>query len=380
MFLQEYWQKRPLLIRNAMPNYQCPISPDELAGLACEEGIESRLIMEKDGPTPWFLRYGPFTDADFQNLPETHWTLLVQECNKYLPELAQLLDHFNFIPRWRVDDVMVSFAPQYGSVGPHVDQYDVFLLQAYGKRRWQISNKPVDKDNIIPNIDLQIMQEFSPTDEWVVEPGDILYLPPGLPHYGLALEDCMTLSVGFRAPSYSDILTSFVDKKIQQMAQNEADQRYSDPDLSLQNHSGEISQAALNKVYDMLKEAVEDSDHIQRGFAQLVTLGSGTDEIPVDEIQISSEELVNRISNGDELIRSEYSRFAFINRHEHGCYLYIDGEESRFDKALLPALALLCDQSRYDSRQLLNLLEDSVFAEVVVQLINTNKLYFENDE
>jgi len=175
-------------------------------------------------------------------------------------------------------------------------------------------------------------------------------------------------------------LTNFVEKRVQLIAQNESDQRYSDPDLILQKHNGEIGQAAFNKVHDVLKEAVEDSDHIQRWFAQLVTQTSITDDIPANEIQISSEELANRISNGDVLIRSEYSRFAFINRHEHGCYLFVDGEESRFDKVLLPAIALLCDQSRYDTSQLLNHLQDPVFAELVVQLISTDKLYFENDE
>ncbi len=380
IFLQTYWQKQPLLIRNALPNYQSPISPDELAGLACEEGIESRLIVEKDGPTPWNLRYGPFTDTDFQQLPETHWTLLVQECNKYVPELAQLINQFNFIPRWRVDDVMVSFAPKHGSVGPHMDQYDVFLLQGHGTRRWQISDHPVEADNAIPNIDLCIMQDFTATDEWILEPGDILYLPPGLPHFGLALEDCMTLSIGFRAPSYNDILANVIDKKLQQMEQHKIAPRYSDPDLNIQEHSGEITPSALKKVHEILKETLEDTDHIQRWFAQLVTQTPGTDMSPAAETHITSENLFNRLSNGDTLVRSEYNRFAFINRNEMGVYLFIDGKETWFESALLPAIALLCGPSPYNSPQLLAHLKNDVFAKLVTQLIDSRKLYFENDE
>ncbi len=131
-FLQQYWQKKPLLIRQAIPDYSTPLSPDELAGLACEQEVESRLILEKDADTPWQLEHGPFTETRFSQLPATHWTLLIQKVNQLLPQLAELLDQFNFIPNWRIDDVMVSYAPEAGSVGPHVDQYDVFLLQGLG--------------------------------------------------------------------------------------------------------------------------------------------------------------------------------------------------------------------------------------------------------
>jgi len=380
LFLRKYWQKQPLLIRNALPNYRSPIGPDELAGLACEEGVESRLIMEDQGPTPWLLRHGPFIESDFLQLPETHWTLLVQECNKYVPELAQLLNQFDFIPRWRVDDVMVSFAPQHGSVGPHVDQYDVFLLQAHGTRRWQISDKTVQKDNAIPNIDLHILQEFSATDEWIVEPGDILYLPPGLAHFGLALEDCMTLSIGFRAPSYSDILANVLDNTLQELEQIDTQPRYRDPDLYLQKHCGEISQASLNKLHNILTETLEDTDRINRWFAQQVTQTSDVDAPPIVDKDVSVQELHNRLSNGDALIRSEYSRFAFINGGEKACYLFIDGEEWRFEQTLLPAIALLCDSSRYPITQLQQYLQDDVFSEFVVHLINSHKMIFENDE
>jgi len=380
LFLRKHWQKQPLLIRNALPNYQSPIDPDELAGLACEEEVESRLIIEKQGPTPWLLRHGPFIESDFQKLPDTHWTLLVQGCNKYVPELAQLLNQFDFIPRWRVDDVMVSFAPQHGSVGPHVDQYDVFLLQAFGTRRWQISNQPVAKDNAIAGIDLHIMQDFSATDEWIVEPGDILYLPPGVAHFGLALEDCMTLSIGFRAPSYTDILINIINNTTQDLEQNESEPRFNDPDLTLQKHSGEISQVTLNKVRNILRETLDDTDYINTCFAQLVTQTSDSHTPPLADSDISAQALDIRLSKGDTLIRNEYSRFAFINGSNQICNLFIDGIEWKFDQVLLPAIALLCDNSRYETLQLQKHLQDAVFSELVVNLIKTHKLVFENDQ
>ena len=134
-FLDTYWQTQPLLVRDALPDFRSPLSPQELAGLACEDGVESRIILEEGGEYPWELRQGPFASEDFLDLPETHWTLLVQEVDRLIPEVATLLDHFRFLPDWRLDDVMVSYAPRHGTVGPHVDNYDVFLLQGAGRRR-----------------------------------------------------------------------------------------------------------------------------------------------------------------------------------------------------------------------------------------------------
>lgn len=179
-FLADYWQKKPLLVRQAIPDYRSPISADELAGLACQENVESRIVLEKDRLAPWSVLHGPFYESDFSTLPDTHWTLLVQECNQHVPELALLLDSFNFIPNWRVDDIMVSYAVEHGSVGPHTDQYDVFLLQAEGTRHWKI-NRSLDKDAAyLEDTELRILNNFESEQDWILEPGDMLYLPPGV--------------------------------------------------------------------------------------------------------------------------------------------------------------------------------------------------------
>jgi len=186
-FLAEYWQKRPLLVRQAIPGFKSPLSADELAGLACEPEVESRLILEKGGSRPWQLEHGPFEEERFATLPESHWTLLVQRVNHWVPAVADLLDHFAFLPSWRLDDIMISYAADQGSVGPHTDQYDVFLLQGAGRRRWQIDASVTDESPLLDHPDLRILAQFHATDEWVLEPGDLLYLPPGLAHYGVAL-------------------------------------------------------------------------------------------------------------------------------------------------------------------------------------------------
>ena len=210
-FLRDYWQKKPLLIRNAFPGFESPIQPEDLAGLACEEAALSRIVMHDRANDRWTLRHGPFAEDEFPGMPHQDWTLLVQDVDKWDADVAAVLQAFAFLPRWRIDDIMVSFAAPGGSVGAHVDQYDVFLLQAQGHRRWQIdagSSPPLGFRN---DVELKLLREFTPTHEWLLGPGDMLYLPPGVPHHGVAEDACLTFSVGMRAPSAAELLGDFVD-------------------------------------------------------------------------------------------------------------------------------------------------------------------------
>ena len=191
-FLRDYWQKRPLLIRNAFPGFESPIAPEDLAGLACEDGVLARIVAHERAKDKWMLRHGPFPEEMFPELPDHDWTLLVQDVDKWDADIAALLPHFDFLPRWRIDDVMVSFAAPGGSVGAHVDQYDVFLLQAQGHRRWQIDDRPDPPVHYRLDTELRLLQRFEPTHEWVLGPGDMLYLPPGVPHHGVAEDACLT--------------------------------------------------------------------------------------------------------------------------------------------------------------------------------------------
>ncbi len=207
-FLRDYWQKRPLLMRAALPVDSFRLSAEELAGLACEEEFESRLIIEQaDGA--WSLRHGPFAADDFTTLPDSRWTLLVQDVDKYLPQVADLIDTFDFIPGWRIDDIMISYATDRGGVGPHADAYDVFLMQAQGRRRWRISDRTYTDADHVPGLEQRILSHFETTQEWVLDAGDVLYLPPGVAHWGTAEGDCMTYSLGFRAPSQIELASDW---------------------------------------------------------------------------------------------------------------------------------------------------------------------------
>jgi 50S ribosomal protein L16 3-hydroxylase len=258
-FLAEYWQQKPLLIRQAFPHFTNPISPDELAGIAFDVDT-ARLVIEKGGKTPWEVRHSPLRKREFNKLPETHWTLLVNDMNEIEPELQTLIEPFRFIPDWRIDDLMISYAVEGGSVGPHIDAYDVFLLQGLGKRRWQISTQAVSDDNFIPNLDLRIMREFKAEQEWIVEPGDLLYLPPNIPHYGVALEECMTYSVGFRAPSQADLLEELLGHLIELPS---AQQRFADPKRMLQPDPTIISEQDLERLTDFVMSALPQRETIK---------------------------------------------------------------------------------------------------------------------
>ena len=258
-FIRDFWQKKPCVIRNAFGDVKSPISPEELAGLACEEDVHSRLILEKDGNSPWQLRYGPFKESDFLALPDSHYSLLVSECEKWLPEFADLLESFRFLPGWRIDDVMISYAPPGGSVGPHIDEYDVFLLQIEGKRDWQFSEKRIQSPALLPDLDLAILASFKGDQQAVLEPGDMLYLPPGIAHHGVAVDACMTCSVGFRAPTATEVLESFaleIDKRELGL------QRYQDPDLETDRDTGEITSNEVKHFRQMVANLLDQPENL----------------------------------------------------------------------------------------------------------------------
>ena len=375
-FLADHWQKKPLRVKNALPGFTSPISPDELAGLACEEEVESRIVLERDGPQPWALENGPFDEDRFAHLPETHWTLLVQECNKYLPELVTLLEQFNFIPNWRIDDIMVSYAPEHGSVGPHIDQYDVFLIQGLGHRRWQISTDPVADDNVIPGIDLRIMRDFQPTDEWVLAPGDMLYLPPGVAHYGVALDDCMTFSVGFRTPTVSELLTGFLDEVASGLNDR---QRYHDPDLPLQTHPGEIAAGARTRVRRIIRDAMADDDAIDQWFGRYITESkSGQTAVPPAQ-PLSTDKFLQQLHATGALWRSEYARFSFIDDGVDEITLFVDGQAWPLSRALTKPVALLCDRREIATGDFGTALNDEQFGQLLSQLYNSGYVELPQD-
>ena len=212
LFLKEYWQKKPLLIKNAFNDFKDPITADELAGLAMEEELESRIISftEHRDDKKWQVDLGPF--EAFERYGESQWTLLVQAVNNWSKPTSELMTPFQFIPNWRLDDVMVSFSTPHGGVGPHLDQYDVFIIQGEGKRHWQVGLPDSNFQELIPHPDLKQTSAFEPIIDVITEPGDLLYIPPNHPHNGYALENSLNYSIGFQAPNNQELWSAFADK------------------------------------------------------------------------------------------------------------------------------------------------------------------------
>lgn len=264
-FLRDDWQKRPKLVRRAVPEFRSFLSREDLFSLACRDNVESRLVLERGGDHPWQVTHGPFRPRDFHRLPRSGWTLLVQNVDLHCPDGAGLLRRFSFVPNWRIDDLMVSYAPPGGSVGPHLDSYDVFLLQALGRRRWLINARDYGEEDFIPGLDLRIIGGFRARRQWLLEPGDMLYLPPGIAHHGIAETECMTYSIGFRAPSGRELAAHYLE------AQSADDRRYQDPDLRLQSHPGEIATNSLARIRALVRGAAKDNQALNRWFGCFMT-------------------------------------------------------------------------------------------------------------
>jgi 50S ribosomal protein L16 3-hydroxylase len=326
-FLRDYWQKRPLLIRNAFPDFQTPVQPEDLAGLACEEAALSRIVMHDRANDRWTVRHGPFEEDEFPGMPHQDWTLLVQDVDKWDADVAALLQHFRFLPRWRIDDVMISFAAPGGSVGAHVDQYDVFLLQAYGHRRWEIdagTNPPLD---FRPDVELKLLREFTPTHEWLLGPGDMLYLPPGVPHNGVAQDACLTFSVGMRAPSAAELLGDFVDTLA---ADADEALRYSDPDLVPSSDPNEIDVAAMNRAVEALNLLrMNDPDRLGDWFGRFMTVYRAAGEVHGGGETRSRIEIEWDLQHGATLHRHPWSRMAWRRAHRKGepARLFVSGQD-----------------------------------------------------
>ncbi|AIZ33210.1 cupin domain-containing protein [Pseudomonas parafulva] len=371
-FLRDYWQKKPLLVRQAFTDFQSPIDPDELAGLALEEEVESRLVLEH-GERPWEMRRGPFEEDTFATLPERDWTLLVQAVDQFVPEVAELLEHFRFLPSWRIDDVMISFAAPGGSVGPHFDNYDVFLLQGHGKRNWKIGQMCDSDSALIEHADLRILADFEQSDEWTLAPGDMLYLPPRLAHYGVAVDDCLTYSVGFRAPSAAEVLTHFTDFLSQFLPDEE---RYSDADAQPVSDPHQIQHDALDRLKALLAEHMGDERLLLTWFGQFMTEPRYPEQVAGETL--TEQDLLDSLERGAILIRNPSARLAW-SEVDDNLLLFASGQSRLLSGHLRALLQLICSADALHSENLSDWLEEEEGITLVCQLIQQGSLGFADE-
>jgi 50S ribosomal protein L16 3-hydroxylase len=353
-FLRDYWQQKPLLIRNAFPDLEPVVTSDELAGLSLEEEVESRLVQFKPDSSEYQLQCGPLNEETFAHLPESHWTLLVQAVDHYSPEAKALLDAFNFVPNWRIDDLMISYATPGGGVGPHYDNYDVFLIQAEGTRRWEIGDIESSESPRLPHAPVMILSEFQSQESFDLEPGDMLYLPPQVAHNGIATsEDCVTYSAGFRAPSDAEILRTVSDS-IGELLTSE--QRFTDPKRIVCQSPGEIDQASITQIEQRLKALLSDREQLEIALGALLSEPKYPDQTEQVDPKEYDDWIKGATEDGIELLpnnRLLYSDGEQFKLFCNGVQLKVDDAEVELAKQLANQSYLSADQYNLDESSLI---------------------------
>ncbi|MBL4582125.1 MAG: cupin domain-containing protein [Gammaproteobacteria bacterium] len=370
-FLAQYWQKKPVLLPKLIPNFQDSLAPEELAGLACEELVESRLITEFEAGK-WQVRHGPFEDSDFTQLPESNWTLLVQAVDQWVEDVADIKTLFNFLPSWRIDDIMISFAAQGGSVGPHYDYFDVFLLQGQGERSWKVGERCDSDVALIPSEELSLLQNFKATMEFNLTAGDALYIPPRFAHWGTATSDSLCYSIGFRAPSMAEMIEGFSDFIIKDQ---DPAQRYEDSDKQTELRGAEIKPELLEDSYRQLTERLAEKQQFASWFGCHVSQPKYPELIqPLDEA-LSSEDFAALLADGVRLTKNPSSRFAFMEASAEGCVLlFVDGAMVSFSMKQLSNIVAFCEAADIVPGTSSDLLTDPEIVELLRQLLNQGSL------
>ena len=363
-FLATYWQKKPVVIRQAFADFQDPISPDELAGLAMENEVDSRLVSQT--AEGWQVAHGPF--KDFDHLTESHWSLLVQAVNHWHPAAAELMQPFRALSDWRMDDLMISFSVPDGGVGPHLDQYDVFIIQGAGRRRWRVGNNDVVAQHS-PHPDLLQVAPFEAIIDEVLEPGDLVYIPPGFPHEGYSLENSLNYSVGFRAPSGKELLSGFADYVL---AQELGSRRYQDPGLTLRGDAASVLPEEVDNLRAMMNELVNSADFTP-WLGEFLSQSRHELDIAPPQPAYQEDEVRDALQEGTPL-----QRIGGLKVLQLGSHTFINGE--RFSRVAPDFLHLLAATTEIDSEQLLSVIEQQNVLTQLTGLINAGYWHFAGEE
>lgn len=370
IFLAQYWQKKPLLIKQAFANFEDSITADELAGLAMEGEIESRIV-SVNSKEAWQVDHGPF--EDFSQYGDTNWTLLVQAVNNWSRPTHDLLAPFAFIPSWRIDDVMVSFSTPNGGVGAHLDQYDVFIIQGSGKRRWQVGAPDSTLTTLLPHPDLKQVSSFEPIIDEITQAGDLLYIPPNHPHNGVSIENSVNFSIGFQAPSSQELWSSFADKLIDN---NLGEQRFSDPERALSQASFNITQHDKQQLKAFMLQQLDQEGFYEQFIGQYLTQGHHALEILVPVNDINEEKLNDILSEPDILFMPVSGlKAAIINDNQ--TTLYINGESFALDNSTLELAQHLAQQEPLTTQKVKSFTHCLKNTQLLTNVLNKGYWYIE---
>ncbi|MAT92816.1 MAG: cupin [Halioglobus sp.] len=345
--LARHWQREPLLVRDAVPGFTPPLSRHELAGLAMDEDIEARIVACEHGH--WQVHHGPFGESDYRRA--TPWTLLVQAVDQVDPGVAALRRMIDFIPGWRLDDVMVSYGDDGASVGPHYDHYDVFLLQGEGEKTWRLGQYCDAHTPLLPHDELRILRDFEQREEYLLRSGDLLYVPPGVAHWGIARGDSTTFSIGFRAPRVNDMVSRFAD---QLLAAMDPELFYRDAGQAPATHPGEIRRADLDRALGQLQAALDQAQD-SAWFGELVT--EPRYDCTPDGAQL--RRALQRLGGEPAAVELHAAAKLAWQADPDGILAFANGDSARFDAGVRTALERLCGDWVLDGRTLRDVLDDA---------------------
>jgi len=364
-FLAEFWQKKPTVIKGGFKDFVDPISPDELAGLAMEEEVDSRYVAQMG--EKWDVHHGPLT---FENTPEDHWSFIVQAANHWHEGAAQLVTPFRQLPNWLFDDLMISYSTPGGGVGPHIDQYDVFIIQGSGKRHWRVGPKDDNYEEELHHPALRQIKGFEPIIDEILEPGDILYIPPGFPHDGYATETAMSFSVGFRSPKKQELLSSFADFVI---ANDIGDVHYHNPSLPARSNCGAILETEYSDLEAMMRSLLDHPQQMKQWMGEYLSQNRHDLDIIASEPPWQNGETYQFLEDGEAFKRLGGLRAFYHPEKPH--VLYINGERFELPEECENAAKCLCDEEQVTRTLLDKQLDNPAFLAMLTQLINLGYWY-----
>ncbi|OCH35090.1 cupin domain-containing protein [Aliivibrio fischeri] len=372
-FLSEYWQKKPVIIKGGFENFQDPVTPEELAGLTLENDVDSRFISNANNE--WKAEHGPLSEDLYETLGETNWSIIVQAANHWHEGAAELFKPFKQMPNWLFDDIMISYSVPHGGVGPHIDQYDVFIIQGQGKRHWRVGDIGEYQEEHRHSA-LKQITGFEPIIDQILEPGDILYIPPGFPHDGYALEPSMSYSAGFRSPKEQELISNFADFIIEN---EKGDVHYHNPELSTQSHGSEITTRSFEDLKAMMLSAMSDEQTLKQFMGEYLSNSRHHLNIIPDSEKWTAAELLNYLHSGQALIKVAGVRSFYheVESCEENMTLFIDGESYVFPLKMKNDVVTLCEANEITQNNIGQLLLDPHSVANLLQLVNIGYFYAE---
>ena len=325
-FLANYWEKKPLLVRGAVKNSEEMISPETMIEMAQDPEIESRLVLEEDGDFPWEIIHGEIKEELFEKHKDHCWTLINHGVNNYIKDFHNLELMASFIPSWNFDDVMITYSKKGGNVAPHIDSYNVFIIQGHGVKKWQI-NENSDTE-IYPDMEVKVLKNFKSEQEWDLNPGDMLYLPPHVAHYGVAQTDGMSYSIGFNSINHQELLSNYLYNIIDEHNEDKIHRYYRSEKSKTPLM---LDQDTLKELHQIVKESVDNSDHFQKWFGRYITRPR---YFPEANDPINFEEFLEEIKEGRSLFKETYLK-SFYSQIDGNHHLFINQKDYKISSEAL---------------------------------------------